>query len=296
MEECRTPEIDQTLISVDSSDLEAYRTNGFVLRRQLFDAEVAAEAVAWLQAQDQMALAKSWTEQEPGVPLAVYSVVHHDVNPFAKLVTDARILDVANQLVGKPTYLWASKVNMKAAWCGTAEYYHQDRVYMKDRGYPSEEMLSCMIFLERHSISNAALHVFPGTHRLGFIPHLPFININGLSKQMIPPPMLHNLYKRHGLVVIDAEPGDALFFHSSLVHGSSHNISPDGRMVLLAQLNTIGNEPQEVSTRAKLFNLSRAKMEYDEACRRHRHFKEKYQAQETSDELVFGPPIPNHEL
>lgn len=289
------PEINQTLNGVNQPALSAYSTNGFVLFRQLFDAEVASEAVAWLHAQDQTAMTNSWTEQEPGVPLAVFPVRQNSTNPFVQLLTDTRILDIASQLTGKKTYLWASKVNVKAAWCGAAEYYHQDFVYWKDRGYSREEMLSCMIILEKHTASNAALHVFPGTHRLGFIPHTPFVNINGLSKRMIPPSTLDNLYKQHGLVAIDAEPGDALFFHSALVHGSSHNISPRGRMILLAQLNTIGNEPIDVSLRARQFNLLRAKMEYNEACRRHQYFKEKYQTQVGSEELLFGPPIPDHE-
>jgi ectoine hydroxylase-related dioxygenase (phytanoyl-CoA dioxygenase family) len=106
---------------------------------------------------------------------------------------------------------------------------------------------------------------------------------------------MDRLYKAHGLVVIDAEPGDALFFHTSLVHGSSHNISPDGRMILLAQMNTVGNEPREVSVQAKQFNLLRAQMEYEEAGRRYQYFKEKYEQQMGSDELVFCPPIPEQE-
>ena len=280
---------------LDSADVDEYRSNGFHLCRGLFSPEAATNAAAWLHAQDQPTFAKSWTEQEPGVPLAVYSVVHHGADPIAELVTDTRILDVASALMGKPTYIWASKVNLKAAWCGTAEYYHQDLVYWKDRGYPRDEMLSCMVFLQKHCLGNAALHVLPGTHRCGFIPHMPFININGLSKRMIPPATMDRLYKEHGLVVIDAEPGDALFFHTSLVHGSSHNISPDGRMILLAQMNTVGNEPREVSVQAKQFNLLRAQMEYEEAGRRYQYFKEKYKQQLGSDELVFCPPIPEQE-
>jgi ectoine hydroxylase len=280
---------------LDRADVDEYHSNGFHLCRGLFSPEAATNAAAWLNAQDQLAFAKSWTEQEPGVPLAVYSVVHHGVDPIAELVTDTRILGVASALMGKPTYIWASKVNLKAAWCGTAEYYHQDLVYWKDRGYPRDEMLSCMVFLQKHCLGNAALHVLPGTHRCGFIPHMPFININGLSKRMIPPATMDRLYKEHGLVVIDAEPGDALFFHTSLVHGSSHNISPDGRMILLAQMNTVGNEPREVSVQAKQFNLLRAQMEYEEAGRRYQYFKEKYEQQLGSDELVFCPPIPEQE-
>ena len=97
------------------------------------------------------------------------------------------------------------------------------------------------------------------------------------------------------MLVIDAEPGDALFFHTSLVHGSSHNSSPDSRMVMLAQLNTVGNEPVGVSVQAKQFNLSRAQMEYEEAGRRYEYFKQKYEQQLASDELTFCPPIPVQE-
>ena len=94
---------------------------------------------------------------------------------------------------------------------------------------------------------------------------------------MVPPDTLNRLYKEHGLVTIDAEPGDALFFHTSLVHGSSHNISPGGRMILLVQLNAVGNEPENVLTQTREFNILRAKEEYEEAGRRYKHFKEKYE-------------------
>ena len=50
------------------------------------------------------------------------------------------MLDFASILMGDETYIWASKVNMKAAWCGN-EYYHQDLVYWKDRGYPKMKCL-----------------------------------------------------------------------------------------------------------------------------------------------------------
>ncbi len=284
-----------TCSSTDPAIADSFNRDGFYLHRGLFGAQAVGDAVAWIKTQNPRVLARSWTEQEPGVPLAVYSVVHQSDNPVAQLVTDPRILEMAGKLMSEPTYIWASKVNVKAPWCGTAEYYHQDLVYWKDRGYPKDDMLSCMVFLEKHNIHNAALHVLPGTHQYGFIPHQPFININGLSKRMVPPETLDKLYKKHGLVVIDAEPGDALFFHTSLVHGSSHNISPDGRMVLLAQLNTIGNEPREVSMQAKEFNVSRAQMEFQEAGRRYQYFKEKYEQQVASDELTFCPPIPLQE-
>jgi len=97
------------------------------------------------------------------------------------------------------------------------------------------------------------------------------------------------------LAVVDGEPGDVLFFHACLVHGSSHNISPRSRMILLSQLNTVGNEPPDVSINARQFNLRRAEMEVREAERRLAWFKRKYEAQLKSDQLTFSPPIPDQE-
>ena len=48
-------------------------------------------------------------------------------------------------------------------------------------------MLSAMVFLDPHQNYNAPLNIFPGTHKLGFIKHEPFINLNGLAKFMIGP-------------------------------------------------------------------------------------------------------------
>jgi len=275
--------------------VNAFKRDGYYLHRGLFSKAAAEKAAAWLKAQDQAKLAKSWTEQEPMVPLAVYSVIHQGADPIATLACDDGMLRMAGELMGDPVYIWASKVNVKAKWCGTAEYYHQDLVYWKDRGYPKDEMLSCMIFLEPHNIHNAALHVLPGTHRQGYIEHEPFVNINGLAKYMVPPRTLDRLVKDHGILAVDADPGDVLFFHTSLVHGSSHNISPNGRMIILSQLNTVGNEPTAVSENARLFNLKRAEFEMKEAERRYTWFKDKYEKQLASEELTFAAPIPKEE-
>lgn len=270
--------------------------NGYVLVKDFFDKTNCINAASWLKNQNHEELAKSWTEKEPGVSLAVYSVVHNKNTPISDLCSNKNLLKFASYLMDDDVYIWSSKVNLKAAWCGTAEYYHQDLVYWKDRGYPKDEMLSAMIFLEDHNINNAALHVLPGTHKKGFIDHEPFININGLAKYMIPPRKLDALYKEHGLEVINAKVGDVLFFHTSLIHGSSHNISPNSRMIILSQLNTVGNEPKEVNKNARLFNLDRARRELDEAKRRMEWFSNKYESQNNSEDLTFSAPIPKEEV
>jgi ectoine hydroxylase len=281
--------------AVGSAVIESFNREGYYLHRGLFAPEAIEEVHEWVAAQDPATLAKSWTEQEPGVQLAVFSVIHKGDHPVSRLANDPRMLDMAGELMGDPVYIWSSKMNMKAPWCGAAEYYHQDLVYWKDRGYPRDEMLSCMIFIDPHSLENAGLQVMPGTHRLGYVEHQPFININGLNKYMVPPQTLSSLYEDYGLITIDAEPGDVLFFHTSLIHGSSHNSSPQSRRIILSQLNTVGNEPLDVNSNAREFNLRRAQFELQEAERRYEFFKNKYEDQLASKELTFMMPVPDRE-
>jgi ectoine hydroxylase len=283
------------LATLEPAAVESYRRDGYYIHRGFFDRPVAEAAGQWLKDQDQERLAKSWTEQEPGVPLAVFAGVHTGDHPIAALARHPRLLDMAGELMGEAVYIWASKVNVKAAWCGTAEYYHQDLVYWKDRGYPRTDMLSAMILLDSHAMRNAALHVVPGSHQRGFIEHMPFININGLAKYMVPPASMDALYRKNGLLTVEGEPGDVMFFHAALVHGSSHNISPHSRMIILSQLNTVGNEPVDVLSNAREFNLRRADFELREAERRLAWFTRKHHDQLTSAEPTFTAPIPEEE-
>ena len=272
-----------------------FERNGYCLLNNVFPCDMAEQAASWLKSQDLEKLANSWTEQEPYVSLAVYQNIHHNNSPIAKIASDPEILKIASLLMGDDVYIWSSKVNLKAAWCGTVEYFHQDYVYWADRGYTKMNMMSCMIFLEPHGIYNGGLRVFPSSHKEGFIKHKPFININGLSKFMIHPETLNRLQRTYGYKIIEGKPGDVLFFHTGLVHGSSHNIGHQSRMVILSQLNARKNVPNNVRDNAKQFNLKRAKMELKEAERRLIWYKNKYESQLNSEDIQFNSPIPKEE-
>ena len=113
----------------ENNDTKAFQQDGYLLVKKFFKQNDCIDASNWLKKQDQSKLAKSWTEKEPAVELAVYSVIHEGDTPISKIATNQTMLDYASKLMGSETYIWASKVNVKAAWCGTAEYYHQDLVF-----------------------------------------------------------------------------------------------------------------------------------------------------------------------
>lgn len=280
---------------ITKKNIEFFSKNGFFHYKNFFSKKKINIAKKWMLKQNPKKILKSWTETEPHVPLAVYSVLSEKKSPISELSINKKMLNIASKLIQAPVYVWHSKVNMKVAWCGTVEYFHQDRVYWQDRGYPSDKMLSCMIIMDDHNQDNAGLQVFKGTHKLGFIKHVPFININGLAKFMVSPKTLDKINKKYEHIRVNAKIGDVFFFHSSLLHGSSHNSSPNNRMIILSQLNTIGNQPKNVKNNAIKFNLLRAKREYDESLRRFRWFKSKYFNQKKSTKILFSAPIPKEE-
>ena len=156
------------------------------------------------------------------------------------------------------------------------------------------DMMNAFICLDLHGAYNAGLYVFPGSHKK-FVEHMSFINVNGLHKLMIPPNELDKLFDEHGVKFLSADPGDVLFFHTGLVHGSSHNYSPYQRMIILTQLNTKRNKPINIHEKARKQNIQRAKYEMLNAEKLLAKAKEKYELQINSDELTFNTPIPKEE-
>lgn len=276
-------------------DLSKFQEDGYVLLKGFFPEEKAKAAAEWLRSQDLKSMAKSWTDQEPQVDLAVWQNIHKGSDPVADLVGDKSITDFASKIMDQEVYIWSSKVNLKAAWCGTVEYHHQDYAYWEKRGYEKIDMLTCALFLDEHNVHNGGLNVFPGSHKLGYLEHVPFININGLQKFMVPPKRLDELNKENPVVVIDAKPGDLLFFHSGLVHGSAHNISPNPRMIALAQMNTKGNLPDDVQKKTKDYNLWRTQYAVDEAKKRYEYYSEKFIEQKESETILYNSPIQSEE-
>ncbi|MFT6069511.1 MAG: ectoine hydroxylase-related dioxygenase (phytanoyl-CoA dioxygenase family) [Bacteriovoracaceae bacterium] len=278
-----------------NTDTKKFDELGYVVIKNFFNKDEAKNSALWLRDKDLKSMVKSWTDQEPMVDLAVWQNVHHGDDPIAKLVGDPKILDVAENLIKNKVYIWSSKVNLKAAWCGTVEYHHQDFVYWRQRGYQEINMLTCVVFLDDHSVNNGGLNIFPGSHNEGFIEHEPFVNINGLQKFMIPPSSLDELNKKYPVTVVEAEPGDVLFFHSALIHGSAHNISPNPRMIALAQLNTVGNLPDNVQENTKKYNLWRTEYAAVEARKRLAYYEEKYLEQSSTKEILYNSPIQKKE-
>ena len=95
--------------------------------------------------------------------------------------------------------------------------------------------------------------------------HEKFLNINSLQKYFVPPKILTKVNKKYPATSIKGKAGSCLFFHSKLIHGSSHNISPDDRKILLYDVSSLQDYKSARKDKIQSFNRkSRIKFELKE--------------------------------
>ena len=67
-------------------------------------------------------------------------------------------------------------------------------------------------------------------------------------------------------------------------------------MIILTQVNPKKDKPVESISKIKEFNLSRAQKEIEQAKLRYEFYKNKYEKQLKSNEIIFNNPPPKEEI
>ena len=189
-----------------------YDREGFTIYRGVIDADLVAEASAhvdWLQ------------ERHPELRGEQLSTALVADDPFwLRLVSDDRLLDIAEQYIGPDIDLFASHYISKPAYSGQAVLWHQDGSY-----WPLEPMsvVSLWLAVDHSTPENGCMRVIPGSHR----------------------DELHELRDSAGGDVLGSEtvaevdesqavdlvlaPGDVEVHHPNIMHASEPNTSPHRR-------------------------------------------------------------------
>ena len=90
-----------------------------------------------------------------------------------------------------------------------------------------------------------------------------------MQKYFIPPKELDKISKRHKPTSINERKGSCIFFHNLLIHGSSHNISPYDRKILLYGAVCKTDHDKADKLKMKMFNRKeRIKFEKKELVKR----------------------------
>lgn len=191
--------------------LRHYEQDGYVVFRNVIDTTLVAEAGRHLE----------WLiERNPGVSP---EQLHHELvrdDPFwVRLVSDPRLLDVAELFVGPNIALFASHYISKPAYTGRPVLWHQDSAY-----WPLEpmEVVTLWLAVDDSLPENGCLRVIKGSHRLAT--HA--IERRNDVDSVLGSGMDESLVDESNAVDIVLRAGDVEVHHPNIVHGSNANSSP----------------------------------------------------------------------
>jgi ectoine hydroxylase-related dioxygenase (phytanoyl-CoA dioxygenase family) len=144
----------------------------------------------------------------------------------------ARLLDS-----DAPVCHFHTKLMQKEPKVGGAWEWHQDYGYWyKNQFLFPDQLISIMVALTPANRENGCLQVVKGSHKMGRVNH-------GFSGEQVGADAVMVGHAMNVLehVFVELEPGDALFFHSNILHRSEANLSDKPRWSIISCYNSLGN-------------------------------------------------------
>lgn len=135
---------------------------------------------------------------------------------FAAYPSQKGLLDVVEPLIGGDIKAFLVMFIYKPPAMDFVHPFHQDAYYFKFE--PHDLCCGTWLALDKTDAGNGTLVVIPGTHKLDLLPHV-LREGNGIIYGV-------EGYDDHpNQVTLELEPGDAVFFHSRLLHKTESNTS-----------------------------------------------------------------------
>ena len=190
---------------------EQFDREGYAIFRNVVDADLIREAgshIDWLLARHpELRPEQLGHTLVPGDPF------------WVRLISDDRLLDIAEMFVGPNIGLFASHYISKPPYEGLPVLWHQDGSY-----WPLEPMqvVTLWLAIDRSVPENGCMRVIPGTHKMS-LQHMRQRTdvINVLESEIDPA-----LVDESQAVDLVLEPGDVSVHQPNIIHGSNANNSP----------------------------------------------------------------------
>ncbi len=158
---------------------------------------------------------------------------------FGYLTRSKRIINRVAQLLDSSAAVchFHSKLMQKEPKVGGAWEWHQDYGYWyKNQFMFPDQLISVMVALTPANKQNGCIQVIKGSHKLGRVNH-------GFAGEQVGADMtmVDNALKTMDLEYVEIEAGDALFFHSNLLHRSEANLSDKPRWSIISCYSSQSN-------------------------------------------------------
>ncbi|XP_056009968.1 L-proline trans-4-hydroxylase-like isoform X2 [Ostrea edulis] len=234
---------DEAKFEVTNEMLQAFKEQGYIVLRGLFSS-------------DELKKIKQVFEDSDLVPKYGYGIPDSS-GRMPKMVlwrapgTDVsgmvcrceKVVTTSEKLLEGEVYHYHTKIVMKDPLVGGRQEWHQDYGYWYQNGLLYPDAMSVFVAIDRCNKANGCLQVLPGSHKVGRIEHRSLAGQTGADLERV-----EHLKKIFPLTYMEMEPGDALFFHSNVLHASDENNSPNRRWALIMAYIRKSNNPVESMT------------------------------------------------
>lgn len=224
--------------TISPGQVREYQEDGFVFIRSLFTKE-EVELIYRTSLEDDVIQQNTYDlldRQGNKTKLALWYTPGDDV--YGMLSRCERMVNTVEALLGGPAAHFHSKVMQKEPKVGGAWEWHQDYGYWYKNGFLFPDMLSVYVALTPATRENGCLQVIRGSHKMGRIGH-------GLTGEQVgaDAERVEQCLAIREKVYCEMQPGDALFFHSNLLHTSDANLSENPRWSIISAYNLRENVP-----------------------------------------------------
>lgn len=222
--------------ALTDADIAAYHRDGFLAvanvltasevagARQALDDLIHGRIKGYDDLQPEPEFRDEWPHLSPEARAdrirKLWLFCEHEPRLRTLATTNPVIQKILARLLGEPCRLIQDMALLKPPFIGTEKPWHQDMAYF---GWsPPEKVLGIWIALDPATAENGCMHVLPGSHRDGPVPH-----VHARDCQI---PDERVAVERD--VIVPLAPGGALFFSSLVHHGTPPNNSPNRRWAL----------------------------------------------------------------
>jgi hypothetical protein len=154
--------------------------------------------------------------------IMVLAIGYRTSAAFFRSAFDPKTVDLVETILGPNIELFGDgQCLYKEPVGGHPKHLHQDASYFEHRFDGPVGVLSYVVDTD---LVNGALHVVPGSHRMGTLDHVDTFSHLGLNPDEWP-------WER--AVPITGKAGDSIFFHVRCIHGSKENHSDRPRAVFI---------------------------------------------------------------
>ena len=229
--------------TLTDEQVESYHREGYLVVEEFFDLqtiETVNEAIIdvterALEQEDYSSILELEPEPVDGrrVPRRIYDPYsqHED---FRQLLSDQRLLDCVEALIGPNIVLQYTKLNMKPPRVGSVVEWHQDMTF-----YPctNDDFVTVLVYLDDATQENGCLRVLPRHHTHFFSHELPDGKFAGMITEDL------ESGKFGDIVSLEGKAGSVIFLHCIAPHSSLPNRSKHARRTLICEMRAADSFP-----------------------------------------------------